>query len=165
MFIYPLHWVPSPEEWSKAIRKKHPKVKLGAVFPAGEAFYRDICEHLDVLAPFCSIIAPAGKESCGPGVMKKVAADMRSFRKKAPVIPLVKLYWKQATRNTTEDILHAMDEAEAEGLDGFFLWYYSLLSGDVGRSTSFELPEYDLDRILEKFRELAAREKGKKKRR
>ncbi|MHC4164124.1 MAG: hypothetical protein ACYSUM_18525, partial [Planctomycetota bacterium] len=153
------------KEWSEAIRKQHPKVKLGAVFPAGDAFYRDISKHLDVYCPFCSIIAPVGKESCGPGAMRRVASQMRSFQKRGSVIPLVKLYWRQATRNTTEDILHAMTEAKEERLDGFFLWYYSLLTGDLDRATSFPLPEYDLERICEKFRELAGKPTKRKKRR
>ncbi|MHC4549264.1 MAG: hypothetical protein ACYTEZ_10855 [Planctomycetota bacterium] len=151
-------------EWSAAIRKRHPKVKLGAVFPAGEAFYRDISKYLDVFSPFCSVIAPAGKESCGPGVMKEVAGQMRALQKRGPVIPLVKLYWREATRNTTADILHAMAEAQEERLDGFYLWYYSLLTGDLDRATSFKLPEYDLEKICERFRELAGKEKKKKKR-
>jgi hypothetical protein len=144
------------KEWSAAIRKKHPKVKLGAVFPADAGLYRNLTDSLDVFCPFCSIIAPAGQASTGPGVMKKVAEQMKSLRKLGPVIPLVKLYWKQETRNTTEDILHAMDEARQHGLDGFFLWYRALLTGELDRMTpAFELPAYDLDRICAKYRELA----------
>jgi len=144
------------EEWAAAIRKKHPKVKLGAVFPAGMSLYRSLRPSIDVFCPFCSVIAPAGQASAGPGIMKKLAGQMRPLRKHGPVIPLVKLYWKQATRNTTEDILHVMDEAKRHGTDGFFLWYYTLLTGELDRMTrSFKLPEYDLKRIEEKFRELA----------
>jgi len=152
------------KEWSRVLRKKHPGVKLGAVFPADASLYRSLKGSLDMFCPFCSLIAPRGKESCGPGVMKKVAGQMKSLRKIGPVIPLVKLYWKQATRNTTGDILHAMDEAKQCGLDGFFLWYRSLITGDVARVTSFKLPQYDLEKICEKYRELAGVRPRKKRR-
>lgn len=142
------------EEWSTAIRKRHPRVKLGAVFPADPSLYRALAKHLDVFCPFCSLIAPEGETACGPGVMKRVARDMRALRKVGPVIPLVKLYWKQATRNTTDDILHAMSEAKRERLDGFFLWYRTLLTGDVARNVRFPLPTYDLEKIEERYRAL-----------
>ena len=149
------------EEWSTAIRKKHPRVKLGATFVASPALYRSLEKYLDVFTPFCSLIAAKGKTEAGPGHMKRVASSLRPLIKKRPIIPLVKLYWKQETRNSTADILSAMDEAKAQGLAGFFLWYRSLLTGDVAKRVKFKLPEYDMDAIVDKYRELA----GEKRRR
>ncbi|MFQ5504760.1 MAG: hypothetical protein ACE5F1_08200 [Planctomycetota bacterium] len=149
------------EEWSEAIRKKHRKVKLGAVFPANAGTYRRLAPYLDVFVPFCSLIAGRGRTECGPGVMKAMARQMKPVRKLRPVIPLVKLYWKQATRNSTADILHAMDEARSEKLGGFFLWYRSLLTGEVAKATRYELPDYDLDAICDKYRELGGERKRK----
>ena len=63
-----------------------------------------------------------------------------------------------------EEAVGVVPHEGQKGLDGFFLWYRSLITGDVARVTSFKLPQYDLEKICEKYRELAGVRPRKKRR-
>lgn len=96
--------------------KVRPEVRIGHVGGALEH-----AAALDFFSPFLSVNRNANDQPVAIEPAVKRLASLRPAKK--PFVPLVKVCWASATRNTTEDVIAALRSCEKHDL-GFLLWYY-----------------------------------------
>ncbi|MHC5038523.1 MAG: DNRLRE domain-containing protein [Planctomycetota bacterium] len=99
-------------------KKIRPQMRLGHVCSLFEP-----AEHIDFFCPFFSVQRNADDR---PVEADRQAAQMKTLREKVkdkPFIPLAKICWSSATKNTTEDVVNTILSCGRNDV-GFLLWYY-----------------------------------------
>ncbi|MBN2489687.1 MAG: DNRLRE domain-containing protein [Planctomycetes bacterium] len=80
-------------------------------------------DRFDFLCPFLAVNRAAADRPVEAERLVEQTLALRARARGKPVLPLVKICWADATRNTTEDVVNIVRKARERKL-GFLLWYY-----------------------------------------
>jgi hypothetical protein len=121
-------------------RKRWKKIRAG-VRIGHVAMGLDHADRIDFFCPFLIVNRRSPSEPVDIDRLIRQAATLRERARGKPVVPLAKICWASATRNTTEDVVRTIQSAGKARL-GFLMWYY----GWIFHSTD---GRYDPEPIVE----------------
>jgi hypothetical protein len=119
-------------EWASEMKRVSPPLTVGVVAsapPASLSMGQDLAalsEVVDILAPVVAINPTGEDDQVDPNLVRATTDLLQSYRERVRLLADLRVYFGDDTRNTTGDIVAAV-EGTRVGCDGFFLWGFDPL--------------------------------------